>query len=181
MVVEKTEIEGLLIITPKKFEDDRGSFCESYNSESFTRATGLSTVFSQDNQSISKTGVLRGMHFQVPPHAQSKLVRVVRGMVQDVAVDLRKSSPTYGRYFSLLLSGENGKMLYIPEGFAHGFLTLEDETIFCYKCSELYHPESDRSLLWNDSDLAISWQLEHPTLSLKDANAPLFRDFESPF
>lgn len=137
--------------------------------------------FVQDNESKSQKSVLRGLHFQVPPHAQGKLVRVIKGAVNDVAVDLRKHSPFYGKWVSQLLSEENKLMLWIPPGFAHGFVVLEDETIFSYKCTAYYHKASERGLRWNDPQLNINWGIQDPLLSEKDKNAPLFIDFNSPF
>lgn len=175
------QIEGLRVIHPRVFGDDRGYFFESYNAASFEAETGLRKRFVQDNESKSMKGVLRGLHFQVGPKAQAKLVRVIQGSVLDVAVDLRKGSPSYGQYQAVLLSGENKKQFYIPEGFAHGFLTLEDNSIFAYKCSDSYSPEHEMSLRWNDPDLNIDWGVEAPLLSPKDAEAPFFKDFHSPF
>lgn len=180
MKVTTTEIEGLLIIDPKVFADDRGYFFESYNKQIFEES-GIYEDFVQDNQSLSQQGVLRGLHFQKPPHAQAKLVSVIQGSVLDVAVDIRKGSPTYGQYYALILSSENKKMFFIPSGFAHGFLTLEDDTIFSYKCSSQYAKESEGSLKWDDPDLAIEWGIKNPILSEKDKFAPNFSDFNSPF
>lgn len=180
MQIEKTEIEGLLIIRPKVFEDDRGHFFESFNKNVFFK-NGLSLEFVQDNQSLSNKNVLRGLHFQSPPYAQGKLIRVIRGSVLDVAVDIRKSSPTYGKNLVINLSEQNKIMFYIPEGFAHGFLTLEDNTIFSYKCTNFFNKESEGSLLWNDLDLNINWGITNPILSDKDKVAPLFNSFNSPF
>ena len=180
MQIEKTEIEGLLIIRPKVFEDDRGHFFESFNKNVFFK-NGLSLEFVQDNQSLSNKNVLRGLHFQSPPYAQGKLIRVIKGSVLDVAVDIRKSSPTYGKHLVINLSEQNKIMFYIPEGFAHGFLTLEDNTIFSYKCTNFFNKESEGSLLWNDLDLNINWGITNPILSDKDKVAPLFNSFNSPF
>ena len=180
MQIEKTEIEGLLIIKPKVFEDDRGHFFESFNKTVFFK-NGLSLEFVQDNQSLSNKNVLRGLHFQTPPYAQGKLIRVIKGSVLDVAVDIRKSSPTYGKHISIELSEYNKMMFYIPEGFAHGFLTLEDNTIFSYKCTNFFNKESEGSLFWNDRDLNINWGITNPILSDKDKVAPLFNSFNSPF
>lgn len=174
MIVEKCAIEGLLLIKPSVYEDERGYFFESFNQKQFNSATGLNTQFVQDNESASQKDVLRGLHFQNPPHAQAKLVRVVRGAVRDVAVDLRKNSPTFGRYCSVLLTAENKHQFYIPEGFAHGFLSLEDGTVFSYKCSAYYNKESEQSLLWNDPDINIEWGINHPILSEKDEKNALF-------
>ena len=180
MKISKTKINGLIIITPKVFFDDRGSFFESWNSDQFNNV-GINDIFDQDNQSISSKNVLRGLHFQNPPYAQSKLVRVIKGSVLDVAVDLRKSSPTYGKHHSLILSGENKISFYIPKGFAHGFLSLEDNTIFSYKCSGKYNKISEESLIWNDRDLEIDWGISNPIVSEKDLNAKYFNEFKSKF
>lgn len=181
MEIIPTEIPGLLIVKPAVYEDSRGYFFESYNLDKFAQA-GISAKFVQDNESKSQKNVLRGLHFQKPPFAQGKLVRVMKGSVLDVAVDLRKGSPTYGKWASIVLSENNKFMYWIPEGMAHGFLTLEDHTVFFYKCTNLYSKESEGSILWNDPDLAIDWgSLDSPILSEKDKISPLFRDFESPF
>lgn len=181
MEIIETSIPGLLIIKPQVFEDARGYFFESYNREKFLQA-GIRAEFVQDNESKSQKGVLRGLHFQRPPFAQGKLVRVMKGRVLDVAVDLRKGSPTYGKWESIELSDSNKFMYWIPEGLAHGFLTLEEGTVFFYKCTNLYNKASEGSIRWNDPDLAIDWKLSgEPILSEKDKIAPFFRDFESPF
>jgi len=181
MEIVKTEIQDLLIIKPQVFEDDRGYFFESYNQDKFA-AHGVDVQFVQDNESRSMKNVLRGLHFQKPPFAQGKLVRVMRGSVLDVAVDLRKSSPTYGKWASIVLSDKNKWMYWIPAGFAHGFLTLEDNTVFFYKCTNIYNKQSEGSILWNDPDLNIDWGKDIiPVLSDKDKVSPLFRDFGSPF
>lgn len=155
----ETEINGVYIIEPSVFGDNRGYFMETYNYEDFKEA-GLDMVFVQDNQSKSKKGVLRGLHFQ-KQHPQGKLVRVIKGEVFDVAVDLRKDSKTYGKWAGVILSEENKKQFYIPEGFAHGFLVLSDEAEFCYKCTEFYHPEDEDGVLWNDEDININWPLDN--------------------
>ena len=180
MEIIKTSIEGLLIIKPDVFKDDRGYFFETYNKERFAKA-GLTMDFVQDNESKSAKGVLRGLHFQKPPYAQGKLVRVTKGAVMDVAVDLRKDSPTYGKWESVVLTEENKLQFWIPEGFAHGFVTLEDDTIFAYKCTNVYNKESEGSLLWNDPDINIEWNIKNPILSEKDKVSPLFKNFETPF
>lgn len=154
----KTDIEGVYIIDTKVFGDNRGYFMETYNYEQFKEA-GLDMVFVQDNQSKSRKGVLRGLHFQ-KNHPQGKLVRATKGEVFDVAVDLRKDSKTYGKWVGVVLSEENKKQFYIPEGFAHGFVVLSDEAEFCYKCTELYHPEDEGGLAWNDSDVNVEWPIE---------------------
>ena len=180
MKIIKTEIEGLLIIKPRVFEDDRGYFFESWSKDAFENA-GLDISFVQDNQSLSSKGVVRGLHFQNPPFAQGKLVRVLKGSVLDVAVDIRKNSPTYGKYLSAHLSEENKTMFWIPPGFAHGFSTLEDNTMFSYKCSGVYNKESEGSLMWNDTDLNIDWQIKNPIISEKDQNSELFTNFKTKF
>lgn len=180
MEIIKTPLEGLLIIKPDVFEDDRGYFFESFNQDKFLRA-GLDLKFLQDNESKSKKGVLRGLHFQAPPYAQGKLVRVMRGSVLDVAVDIRKDSPTYGKWESIVLSGQNKWMYWIPPGFAHGFATLEDDTIFFYKCTNVYNKDSEGSILWNDPALDIKWGIADPVISDKDKVSPFFNEFISPF
>lgn len=180
MELVKTSIDGLLIIRPDVFKDERGYFFESYNKERFAKA-GLNMDFVQDNESKSDKGVLRGLHFQKPPYAQGKLVRVIKGAVIDVAVDLRKDSPTYGKWESVVLTEENKLQFWIPEGFAHGFVALEDNTIFNYKCTNVYNKESEGSILWNDPDININWNIDNPILSEKDKISPLFKNFESPF
>ena len=180
-MIEKTAIEGVLIITPRVFQDDRGSFTESFNMRQFDEATKGEYTFAQDNQSISKKGVVRGLHFQNPPNAQGKLVRVSRGAVLDVALDLRKSSDTYGQHVAVVLSANNNRQLWIPPGFAHGFAALEDNSTFCYKCTDYYAPESEATILWNDPDLNIDWQIENPIVSQKDIEGQEFRNFVSHF
>lgn len=179
MNIEKTFIDGLLIITPKVFADDRGYFLESYNKKTLEGILDLDFV--QDNESASQKGVLRGLHFQKPPHAQAKLVRVIKGSVLDVVVDLRKDSETYGKHYKHVLSGEHKEQLYIPEGFAHGFLVLEDDTIFSYKCTDFYNKDSEASLLWCDETLNINWQIDDPIISEKDEVGLKFANFISPF
>ena len=180
MEIIKTPIEGLLVIKPIIFEDDRGHFFESWSKESF-KNIGLDLDFVQDNQSLSQKGVLRGLHFQNPPFAQGKLVRVIKGSVIDVAVDIRKNSSTYGKHYSVELSEENKTAFWIPPGFAHGFVSLEDGTIFTYKCTEFYNKESEGALVWNDETLNINWGVDHPLVSDKDMMAGSFIDFESEF
>ncbi len=169
----KTTIENLIVIEPKVFNDERGFFYESYQKRIFEE-NGILDNFVQDNVSHSSKGVLRGLHFQRPPHAQSKLVRVVRGSVYDVAVDIRQGSKTFGQHYGLVLSAENKKMLFIPKGFAHGFCVLEDETEFAYKCSDFYSPKDETGILWSDLNLAIKWpKLDVPfILSDKDKKYP---------
>jgi dTDP-4-dehydrorhamnose 3,5-epimerase len=181
MEIIKTKIQDLLIVKPDVFEDERGYFFESFSKEKF-KALGLDLDFVQDNESKSQKNVLRGLHFQKPPYAQGKLVRVVKGAVLDVAVDLRAGSETYGQWEAVELSEENKLMYWIPPGFAHGFLTLRDETVFTYKCTNVYNRESEGSLLWNDTDLNIDWgATSNLILSEKDQNAPIFKQFNTPF
>lgn len=181
MNIIKPEIEGLLIITPKVFKDDRGEFMESFNKQKFDEAVGREVDFVQDNQSVSKKGVLRGLHFQTPPFAQGKLVRVIKGAVIDIAVDIRKESPTYGDYVAVELSAENKEQFWIPEGFAHGFVALEDETTFLYKCTNYYAPQCEGTILWNDPILNIDWGIDNPIISEKDAIGQEFSNFVSDF
>lgn len=176
----ETGFDGLLLIEPSVFGDARGYFFESYNAEVF-RNNGLDVHFVQDNQSMSHKGALRGLHFQAPPFAQGKLVRVVRGAVLDVVVDIRKSSATFGQSYAIELTEQNFKMLWIPEGFAHGFATLEDKTLFSYKCTGVYNKASEGGILWCDEDLKIDWKITDPILSEKDKHNPKLRDFYSPF
>ena len=172
MEVIKTDIEGVVIIEPKIFGDARGYFYESFNAAKFEAKTGVKTTFVQDNQSKSSYGVLRGLHFQKPPHAQSKLVRVVEGAVIDVAVDIRRGSPTFGKYVAVELTAENHRQLFIPRGFAHGFAVLSDEAIFQYKCDNYYAPDCEGGIAWDDPALGIDWQLPAADviLSAKDAD-----------
>ena len=177
-----TPFQDLFVVEPRIFGDDRGYFFESFNARAFREQTGLDLVFVQDNESLSQEGVLRGLHFQQPPHAQGKLVRVTNGAVLDVVVDLRTDQPTYGQYFSIELNAENKKQMYVPPGFAHGFVTLVDRTRFLYKCTAYYHPESEASILWNDASLKIDWKWKgQPQLSDKDLRGMTFADFQSPF
>ena len=180
MIAEKTFIDGLLVIKPKVFEDDRGYFFESYNEQVLEQA-GLHAKFVQDNQSMSQKNVLRGLHFQAPPFAQGKLVRVIKGAALDVVADIRKNSPTYGKCFSIELNEQNKTMLWVPEGFAHGFCTLVDNTIFYYKCTNYYNKAAEGSVAWNDSDLNINWGIKDPILSEKDKTGITFKNFVSPF
>jgi dTDP-4-dehydrorhamnose 3,5-epimerase len=180
MDVTTTNIEGLLVIKPKVFGDVRGYFFESFR-EDVMKSNDVASKFVQDNQSMSSKGILRGLHFQKDPFAQGKLVRVIKGSVLDVAVDIRKKSPTYGQYFSIELNEENKTMFYIPPGFAHGFLTLEDNTLFSYKCTNYYNKESEGAILWNSKSLNVDWGIENPILSSKDASALTFDEFQSPF
>ena len=182
MKVIKTKIDGLVIIEPKLFVDERGYFFESFNQRDFISAVG-NVTFVQDNESKSSYGVLRGLHFQLPPYSQSKLVRVIEGKVLDVAVDLRKSSPTYGQYDSVELTADNHRQLYIPKGFAHGFVVLSQQAVFQYKCDEFYHPEAEGAIAWNDPTINIDWQIpaEDIILSAKDKSHPMLHDIASPF
>ncbi len=173
-------LPNLLLIEPKVFEDHRGHFFESYREDAF-EAFGLDVKFVQDNQSLSHTGILRGLHFQREPYAQGKFVRVITGAVLDVALDIRKDSPTYGEFVAEKLTASNKRMLYIPPGFAHGFVTLEDNTIFTYKCTNYYNPSAEGGVLWNSPSLNIPWGIENPTLSAKDIELPDLSVFESPF
>ena len=183
MQVIKTALEGVLIIEPRIFKDARGYFFESYNKKAFDEAIGRKVDFVQDNESMSSRGVMRGLHFQRPPHAQAKLVRCVRGRVLDVAVDIRKGSPTYGRHVAVELSEENHRQFFVPRGFAHGFAVLSDVAVFQYKCDNYYAPEADGGLSIADESLGIDWQLDpsEAFLSDKDMKHPLLKDFDSPF
>lgn len=174
MRVIKTDIDGVYILEPEIFGDNRGYFFESYNAQRFKEATGLDVVFVQDNESRSSEGVVRGLHFQLPPYAQSKLVRVVAGAILDVAVDIRRGSPTFGRYVAVELSGDNHRQLFIPRGFAHGFRVLRGDAILQYKCDNMYAPQSEGSILWNDPTLNIDWGIstDRAILSAKDTTAP---------
>jgi len=171
----KPEIEGLLVITPKIFKDERGYFFESYNKEAFAKI-GVSCEFVQDNQSFSKYGSIRGLHFQKPPFAQAKLVRVLQGKVFDVAVDLRAGSTTFGKWFGVELSEENAKMFYIPRGFAHGFSVLSETAVFAYKCDSFYNTGSEAGILYSSKELGIDWKVQkgHEILSDKDKSYPEF-------
>lgn len=181
MEVLKTSVEGLLILEPKIFGDDRGYFLESFNDKVFSALVGTKVCFVQDNESLSNKNVVRGLHFQYPPHAQGKLVRVVKGSVLDVVVDLRKSSKTYGKVFTIELSELNKRQFWIPPGFAHGFGTLEDNTIFQYKCTDYYSPQNEATICWNDKSLDIDWIINEPIISEKDKNGLSFGAFKSPF
>lgn len=181
MQVVKTNIADVFILEPQVFADDRGYFFESFSQQKFEKLTGKSVNFVQDNESLSQQGVLRGLHFQIPPYAQDKLVRVVKGAVLDVAVDIRKNSPSYGQHVVCELSEENKRQLFVPAGFAHGFLTLQDNTIFSYKCSNYYAPASEGCIAWNDKQLNIDWGVKNPVLSNKDKLGISFELFNSPF
>ncbi len=181
--VKKTGIDGVLLVTPKRFSDSRGFFAETWNAERF-RAAGIAEIFVQDNHSYSvAAGTVRGLHFQAPPRAQTKLVRVLRGAVIDVAVDVRKGSPTFGKHVRAYLSAENGAQLLVPAGFLHGFATVEPDTEVAYKVTEFYSAEHDGAVLWNDPALAIDWGIdpEKAVLSEKDAKASPFSAMNSPF
>lgn len=182
MNVIKTDIEGLVIIEPRLFRDARGYFFESFSEREFAEKVAP-VKFVQDNESRSSYGVLRGLHFQKPPYAQAKLVRVVKGRVLDVAVDLRKGSPTYGKYVAVELSEDNHLQFFIPRGFAHGFCVLSDEVVFQYKCDNYYAPQSEGALIWNDPDLGIDWRIpeEDVVLSDKDKCHPAFKDLDDVF
>lgn len=173
--------DAIFVIQPKVFEDHRGYFFESFSYLKFEEI-GLNARFVQDNESLStQKGVLRGLHFQNPPYEQGKLIRVIKGSVYDVAVDIRKNSRTYGQHFGIELNEENKTMLYIPPGFAHGFVTLKENTIFNYKCTNYYHQPSEDGILWNDADLNINWGVENVILSDKDKVNTLFKNFKSNF
>ncbi len=178
MEIIETDIKDVLVLRPRVFEDARGYFLESYNQEAFDRAVGRPIRFVQDNESKSKYGVLRGLHFQKGEHAQSKLVRVVKGKVWDVAVDIRRGSPTFGKYVSVELSEENKRQFFIPRGFAHGFAVLSQEAIFQYKCDHYYAPESEGAIAWNDPDIGIDWPVAASDilLSEKDKKHPRLAD-----
>lgn len=181
MKIEKTNFKDLLIIQPTVFADDRGYFFESFNESRFRVETGLNITFVQDNQSMSAKGVLRGLHFQTPPKMQAKLIQVIKGAVLDVVVDLRRNQPTFGQHYKILLTSDNKTQLFVPEGFAHGFAVLEDNTIFAYKCSNYYSKENDRSMLWNDPALKINWEIENPIISEKDQAAQNFDQYQDVF
>ncbi len=180
MQITETKIPGLLVIKPQVFKDERGYFFESYNKQKYIDA-GISTEFIQDNESKSQKGVLRGLHFQNPPYSQGKLVRVVKGAVLDVAVDLRVGSPTYGQWDSVVLSEDNKLLYWLPEGMAHGFLTLENDTIFSYKCTNLYNKNAEGSIRWDDPDLNIAWGTLKPILSEKDKTTPFLKELDNQF
>ena len=183
MEIIKTDIDGVFIIEPKVFGDSRGYFFESFNAREFALKTGLNVNFVQDNESMSHYGVLRGLHFQNPPYAQSKLVRVVQGKVVDVAVDIRRGSPTFGKYVMAELTGENHRQFFVPRGFAHGFAVLSDVAVFQYKCDNFYAPASEGAIAWNDPDIAIPWPVpaSDVELSEKDKKHPFLKDIVSPF
>lgn len=173
MVTTELGLGGLLLLRPRVFTDERGSFMETWNERTFGEMVGRHH-FVQDNESTSRKGVLRGLHFQLEPHAQGKLVRAVAGSVLDVCVDIRPDSPTYGKHEKVLLAASERTMLWIPPGFAHGFVALEEETVFTYKCTAPYHPASERTILWNDPELDIDWGVSDPIVSEKDRNGFAF-------
>ena len=179
MKVVKTDIEGVLIIEPDVFGDCRGYFMESFSQRKFSEQVA-DVTFVQDNESKSSYGVVRGLHFQKPPHTQSKLVRVVSGRVLDVAVDIRKGSPTFGKHVAVELSGDNHRQIFIPKGFAHGFAVLSDEAVFQYKCDAFYAPESEGAIAWDDPEIGVDWRIpeDKVTLSEKDRNHSLLKDAE---
>ena len=182
MEVIKTDIEGVVIIEPRIFKDARGYFFESFSAKEFQEKV-CQTTFVQDNESFSSYGVVRGLHFQKPPYTQSKLVRVIKGAALDVAVDLRKGSPTYGKHVAVELTGDNHRQLFIPKGFAHGFSVLSDEVLFQYKCDNFYAPQSEGGIAWNDPALQIDWRIpaDKILLSEKDTKHPLLEDYNSDF
>lgn len=180
-MIKKFDITGPVLIETRKFTDERGYFFESFNLQKLEEEIGQQLNFVQDNISQSKKGVIRGLHLQAPPYAQGKLVRVLKGSVIDVAVDIRKESFTYGQYISVNLSAENNHQFWIPKGFAHGFSVLEEDTIFSYKCTEYYHPESEMSIRFDDPILNINWEIEPIFINEKDRISPLFSNFVSPF
>ena len=180
MKIKETGIKGLLIIEPDVFGDSRGYFMESFSEKKFREETGMDVTFVQDNESKSSYGVVRGLHFQRPPYSQAKLVRVVSGRALDVAVDLREGSETYGKHFSIELSGENHLQVFIPKGFAHGFSVLSEEVLFQYKCDEYYAPESEGAVIWDDPDLNIDWKIprEDVRMSEKDKKHPRLKELK---
>lgn len=181
MTIEQTKLGGCLIITPKIFEDDRGYFFESYNQQTFEKQTGIQVNFVQDNQSYSQYGVIRGLHRQTGAHAQAKLVRVLHGKVLDVAVDVRKNSPTYGEHVSVELSAANKKQFFVPRGFLHGFSVLSKTAVFAYKCDNYYHKASESGVIYNDTSLAIDWKIpqSEEVISPKDQELPFFEKSQS--
>ena len=183
MKFTRTELEDVVIIEPKVFGDNRGYFMETFRQDKFEDFIGYSVKFCQDNESMSSYGVLRALHYQLPPFAQSKLVRVIKGRVLDVAVDIRRGSPIFGRYVSVELSEDNKRQLFIPRGFAHGFVVLSDEAIFVYKVDNYYSPEYDRGIAFNDNTIAIDWQIDHSKLklSVKDKNQPSLKEITELF
>lgn len=183
MIAEETNLSECFLIKPKVFEDERGYFFECFNQEKFRNAVGKKFQFVQDNESKSSYGVLRGLHFQMPPYTQAKLVRVVKGEVLDVAVDLRRKSPTYGEHTSVILNDKNKHQLLIPRGFAHGYAVLSKTAIFVYKIDNPYNPKYESGIIWNDQDLSVDWKLKGSDvmLSEKDRELVPYKDFDSPF
>lgn len=183
MNIEKINLEGVMIVTPDVYTDERGMFMETFSEARYREMLGLApdVHFVQDNLSVSKKGVVRGLHYQAPPMAQGKLVMVTRGRVLDVAVDIRAGSPTYGQHVAVELSVENHRQLWMPRGFAHGFIALEDDTIFTYKCTNTYSREHERGIVWNDPALGIEWGEVTPIVSEKDKQHPLFADIPKEF
>lgn len=182
MEIVATKLSGLLVIKPKRFGDHRGFFAETYNFQNYSNH-GIETAFLQDNHSVSvQSNTLRGLHFQKPPYVQAKLVRCGKGSIYDVAVDIRRNSPTYGQWYGELLSEETGTQMFVPEGFAHGFVTLEANSEIVYKCSDYYNPDMEGAIRWNDPTIGIQWPLKgSPVLSIKDESAPFLREIISPF
>lgn len=174
MNFEYTEISGLVILTPDIFNDERGYFFESYSKKTLSQILKIDLNFVQDNESYSTKGVVRGLHYQLPPYEQGKLVRIIKGAVKDIAVDIRENSPTYGRYFSIELNDINKKQIYIPPGFAHGFITLSESAILNYKCTNFFNKESEGGILFNDPFLKIDWELQNLIVSEKDKKLPFF-------
>lgn len=181
MKINHHEIEGLILLEPNRFSDERGFFFESYNQKKYAEYLGEEVSFVQDNVSCSKKNVLRGLHFQTPPFGQGKLVSVLKGAVLDVAVDIRRHSKTYGNYAIVELNETNGSQFWIPPGFAHGFLSLEEDTVFSYKCTNYYSPGHEQTLLWNDPNISIKWPIKNPIISKKDAIGLDFITFDTPF
>lgn len=183
MPFKETPLKDLWLFEPRIFEDNRGYFYESFNQTEFTQATGIEAPFIQDNHSYSKKGVLRGLHFQKPPHAQSKLIKVVQGTIWDVVVDLRKTSPTFGKHEGFEISADNKHQLYVPQGFAHGFVVLSDTAEVLYKCDNFYAPQSESGIIYNDPTLAIDWKVgnENIIISHKDTLLPTFEATKTPF
>lgn len=179
MEITKFDIRGLIVLKPNIFKDERGYFYESYNKETLENTLGFSIDFVQDNESLSAKDVLRGLHFQKAPFEQAKLVRVIKGSVTDVCVDIRSESPTFGKHIKVELSDRNKHLLFIPAGFAHGFVTREDNTIFSYKCSSFYKKDSENSIYWNDQDLGIDWEVNDPIISDKDKSAKSLKEFNT--
>ncbi|MDR1865551.1 MAG: dTDP-4-dehydrorhamnose 3,5-epimerase [Bacteroidales bacterium] len=183
MNLVRTDFPGLLLIEPTVFGDARGYFFESYNQDALAAEAGIATVFRQDNQSFSRRGVIRGLHFQHPPHAQTKLIRAVVGCIYDVAVDLRRGSPTFGKWMGVELSADNRRQFYIPQGFAHGFSVLSEQAVILYKCDNLYHPPSEGGVLYSDPTLGINWQIgdDEALVSGKDKLLPVLEDVKTRF